>query len=144
MTFLVHLFHATVLFTILFLYPLKTSKNPMIFWCFQGGKERGRERAVWYGLRKVLIFRSSHRKCSVQKVFLIILQISSGLQVCNFIKTWLQHRCYPVKLSKFVRTPISKNICDRLLLKLSKYLKNLSFYYRKGFVSGWRVMSTFL
>ena len=131
------------LFSLLFSFytPWKHQKT---LWFSDAFREARRERAVWYGLRKVLIFRSSHRKCSVQKVFLIILQISSGLQVCNFIKTWLQHRCYPVKLSKFVRTPISKNICDRLLLKFSKYLKNLSFYYSKRFVSSWRVMSTFL
>ena len=28
----------------------------------------------------------------------------------------LQHRCFPVNIAKFLRTPILKNICQRLLL----------------------------
>ena len=33
----------------------------------------------------------------------------------------LRHKCFPVKLAKFLRTPILKNICQRLLLShLSK------------------------
>ena len=39
------------------------------------------------------ISRSSHRRCSVKKVAL-----KNFLQACNFIKTRLQHRCFPVKL----------------------------------------------
>ena len=38
------------------------------------------------------------------------------LQASNFIKNKLQHRCFPVKLAKFLRTPISKNICERQIL----------------------------
>ena len=67
------------------------------------------------------ISRSSHRRCSVKKVFLKISQISqestcvrvSFWQSCrpsdpsgNFIKKRLKHRCFPVKFTKFVRTPI--------------------------------------
>ena len=40
----------------------------------------------------------------------------AGLQSCNFIKNRLQHRCFPVKFAKFLRTPILKNICKQLLL----------------------------
>ena len=29
----------------------------------------------------------------------------------------LQHRCFPVNIAKFLRTPILKNICERLLPK---------------------------
>ena len=29
----------------------------------------------------------------------------AGLQACNFIKKRLQHRCFPVKFTKFLRTP---------------------------------------
>ena len=32
-----------------------------------------------------------------------------GPQACNFIKKRLQHRCFPVKLAKFLRTPFLKN-----------------------------------
>ena len=36
---------------------------------------------------------------------------------CNFVKKRLQHKCFPVKLSKFLRTLILMNICKRLLLQ---------------------------
>ena len=57
--------------------------------------------------------------CSTKKVFIKISQISQqntcGLHVCNFIKNRLQHRCFPVKFAKLLRTRILKNICKRLL-----------------------------
>ena len=34
----------------------------------------------------------------------------------NFIKKRLKHSCFSVKSEKFLRTPILKNICERLLL----------------------------
>ena len=39
-----------------------------------------------------------------------------GLQARYFIKKRLQHRCFPVNIAKFLRTPILKNICEWLLL----------------------------
>ena len=30
----------------------------------------------------------------------------SGLKACNFIHKILQHRCFPVKFGKFLRTPL--------------------------------------
>ena len=37
----------------------------------------------------------------------------------------LQHRFFPVNVAKFLRTPISKNICERLLLIIVIYcIKN--------------------
>ena len=41
----------------------------------------------------------------------------AGLKACRFIKKRLQHICLPIKYVKLLRTPILKNICDRLLLK---------------------------
>ena len=41
-----------------------------------------------------------------------------GLLACDFIKKRLRHRCFPVKFAKFLRTPILKNICERLPLAL--------------------------
>ena len=29
-----------------------------------------------------------------------------GLKACNFIKKRLQHRCFPVNVGEFLRTPI--------------------------------------
>ena len=49
-------------------------------------------------------------------------KIVAGLKVCNYIKKRLQHRCFSVNIAKFLRKPISKNICDRLLLPLVTYL----------------------
>ena len=37
-------------------------------------------------------------------------------QACNLIKKRLQHKCVPVNIAKFIRTPIVKNICKRLLV----------------------------
>ena len=44
-------------------------------------------------------------------------------QACNFIKKRFQQRCFPVGILKHLRTPILKNICQRLLLALPK-MKN--------------------
>ena len=40
----------------------------------------------------------------------------SGLQVCNFIKKRFQHRCFPVKFAKFLRTPFFTEYLRWLLL----------------------------
>ena len=36
-------------------------------------------------------------------------------QTCNFIKKRLEHKHFPVNNAQFLRTPILKNICKRLL-----------------------------
>ena len=38
------------------------------------------------------------------------------LQTCRFIEKNLQHWCFPLHVSKYLRTPILKNISERLLL----------------------------
>ena len=44
-----------------------------------------------------------------------------ALQVYNFIKKKLQHKCFPVIIAKFLRIiPNLKNICERLLLFIRK------------------------
>ena len=40
----------------------------------------------------------------------------SLFQACSFIKKRLQQWCFPVKFTKFLRTSILKNICERLIL----------------------------
>ena len=65
------------------------------------------------------LFGSSHRRwCSVKKGVLINITNFTGKHLCwsLFIKKILQHRCFPMKYVKFLRTPILKNICERLLL----------------------------
>ena len=43
---------------------------------------------------------------------------SCSLKACDFIKKRLQHTCFRVRFGKFLWTPILKNICERLLLKI--------------------------
>ena len=45
-------------------------------------------------------------------------------KLCNFVKKRLQHSCFLVNIAKFLRTPILKNFCERLLLKI------LMFFYK--------------
>ena len=78
------------------------------------------------------LYRSSHRRCSVRKdvlrnfpkftgkhlcqsLFLIKFQ-ASGLRPATLLKTRLWHRCFPVNLAKFLRTPVLQNNSGRLLL----------------------------
>ena len=56
----------------------------------------------------------------------------ADLQTCNFIKKRLQHRRFPVNIAKFLRTPLSKNICKRLPLNIiTKLVSN----YISDFIS---------
>ena len=74
--------------------------------------------------------RSIHQRCSVKKGVLQNFANFTGKQLCleslfnkvagprtrNFIKKRLQHKYFPVKFEKFLRTSILKNIFGRLLL----------------------------
>ena len=40
----------------------------------------------------------------------------ADLQTGNFITKRLEHRCFPVNIAKFLKTPILKDIFERLLL----------------------------
>ena len=79
------------------------------------------------------LFRSSHWRCSVKKMcsgqyrkfhrkapmLESLFNNVAAPQSCNFIKKILQHWRFPMKFAKFLRTPITKNICQRLLLFVS-------------------------
>ena len=58
-------------------------------------------------------FCTFHRKTPVMES---LFNKVAGLKTCNFIKKRLQHRFFPMKFAKSYRTPILKNICERLLL----------------------------
>ena len=47
-------------------------------------------------------------QCEYRKIFKICLV----LEVCNFIKKRLQHRCFPVNIAKFSLTPFSQSFCE--------------------------------
>ena len=53
----------------------------------------------------------------------------TGLQAWIFIQKILQHRCFPVSIAKFLRTPILKNICKQLTLEwlLPEYLLMVTY-----------------
>ena len=61
---------------------------------------------------------------SIKKAILKNFAIVTGKQLCwglfliNFIQKTLQRRCFHLKIAKFFRTPIFKNICERLLLEV--------------------------
>ena len=43
---------------------------------------------------------------------------NASLQACNFIKWRLQQRCFLANIEKCFGTPILKNTCERLLLRV--------------------------
>ena len=66
-----------------------------------------------------LNFPQERRPAIYKNLFLKISQYSqenSCVRVCNFIKKRLQHRCFSANIAEIFRTPILKNICERLLL----------------------------
>ena len=46
----------------------------------------------------------------------------AGLKACNFVEKRLQHRCFPVKFAKFLRTPFFTEHIRWLLLEISHEL----------------------
>ena len=64
--------------------------------------------------KKLLLkYRNIHRKTLVLESLFNEIAV---LKACNFIIKRLQYRCFSVKNAKFLRTPILKNIFERLLL----------------------------
>ena len=64
--------------------------------------------------KKLLLkYRNIHRKTPVLESLFNEVAV---LKACNFIMKRLQYRCFSVKNAKFLRTPILKNIFERLLL----------------------------
>ena len=67
--------------------------------------------------KKLLLkYRNIHRKTPVLES---LFNEAAVLKACNFIIKRLQYRCFSVKNAKFLRTPILKNIFERLLLYFS-------------------------
>ena len=72
------------------------------------------------------IFKSTYFEEHLQTTASVLNKIA-GPKVSNFIKKRLQHRCFLVKFAKFLRTPISKNIYERLLLSIDFFPKGCIF-----------------
>ena len=93
------------------LYP-KTSKE---FYHHIKISEKYNEQKVFYKKTVLDNFAILTEKCLCWCLF---LNKNAGLQACNFIKKRLQHRCFLVNIAKFLRTPILKNICEQLVLRV--------------------------
>ena len=69
-------------------------------------------------------YRSSHWRCYRKKdtlknvANLTRKHLRQNLFLIQFIKKRLQHKCFPVKSAKILRTPILQSICERLLLRI--------------------------
>ena len=58
-------------------------------------------------LKNFVIFTGKHLCWSILLI---------KLQACKFVEKRLKHWCFPLHVRKFLRTPILKNISERLLL----------------------------
>ena len=70
--------------------------------------------------------RCSSKFCNIHRKTPVLESLFNKVegQACNFIEKRLQHRCFPVNIAKFLKTPILKNICERLLLIFDKDLNS--------------------
>ena len=111
---------------------------------------------MYQGSRKVhqslWSYRNSHRRYSVQKgIFLKIHKFRrkkpaleslfnkvSGLEACNFIKKRFQHRFFPGRFAKSLRTPILKSSCEQLLLELIIVFLKKSWELRNRQLRNWQ------
>ena len=78
----------------------------------------------------LVVNRSSPRRCSMKKAVLknfatltenylcrsLFFNKVEALRPITLLKKRLHHRYFPVNITKFLRTPILKNICEKLLL----------------------------
>ena len=73
---------------------------------------------IFMTMEAVALVSRWHSRCyhKIKPVLESLFNKVAGLKAWNFIKNRLQHSCFPVKFAKFLRTPILKNICERLLL----------------------------
>ena len=68
----------------------------------------------------------------------------TSLHSCNFIKKRLQQRCFRVNIAKFLRKPILKNICGRLLLFSEiQTINNVMYTIVKNFNFNFRIHKIF-
>ena len=119
---------------------------------------------IWYLLMTVapvfaphsfeLNIRRRYCRCSVKigvfKIFVnftrkhlcwsLFLIETSGLQLNYKVP---QHRCFPVKFVKPLRTPILKNICERLPLKPVQISQGLPFFITYTSGSNWYICFRF-
>ena len=69
-------------------------------------------------LKNFAIFTEKHLRWS------LFLKKNAGLHFWNFIKKMLQHRCFPVNITKFLRTAALKKVCQRLFERFATWANN--------------------
>ena len=83
-------------------------------------------------------FRRSHQRCSIKKLFLQIQQYSQEITCvgvsfhlcwspCNFIKSRLPHRSFPVNIADILTTSFLKNTSRHLPLEVES--ENISHWW---------------
>ena len=88
----------------------------------------------WYSLK----FCNSQKKTPVKSYFLI------KLQACRSAILRLQHRCVLVNITKFLRTPILKNIRERLLLYPNHKVTIWASLLNQKYDVGWFLLRGFV
>ena len=76
----------------------------------------------WYCiLYTIPMVSSRHRRCFIKNLFLKLYKIhvgfSLGLRPATTLKKILWHRCFPVNIARFLRTPFFQHISGLLLLQ---------------------------
>ena len=67
--------------------------------------------------------------------FHTIFQYLSGVKTCHFIIKRLQHKCFLENIAKSSRTPILRNISERLFLAIEKFIQNTQLFYRSQIIT---------
>ena len=70
--------------------------------------------------KSLVIFTDEHLCCS------LFFNENAGLRSCSFIKKRLQHRCFPLNIATFLKTPVLKNICERLFECFPTWIDNIT------------------
>ena len=86
-------------------------------------------------LKNFAIFTVKHLRWSL---------LFAGCLQHNFIKKRLQHRCFPVNIAKYLRTPFLKKICERLLLDWSFPEGPLQDFFQKHHIDSLETTHTFI
>ena len=74
----------------------------------------------------------------------LFLNKNAALDYWNFIKKRLQQRCFPMNISKFLRTPVLKNICEQLFECFTTWANNVTINrkWRRHFLSArWKKLA---
>ena len=77
--------------------------------------------------------RNRHWRCSINKAALKNLSKFIGKYLCwsLFLIKLFQQSCFPVNSAKFLRAPISKNLCERLVLSIVFNSNEEQYFFAK-------------